>query len=73
LTSQIGFFVVANSLALETSSKTLQNKWFQRIPATNATYFNEFQQLLLKADFLDFAPLRCVDDSYGLAHMPVWC
>ena len=32
-----------------------------------------FQQLLLKADFLDFAPLRCVYDSHGLAHMPIWC
>ena len=33
---------------------------------------NESQQLLLKADFLDFAPLRCVYDSCGVAHMPIW-
>ena len=34
---------------------------------------NTFKQLLLNADSLDVAPLRCVDDSYGLAHVPVWC
>lgn len=34
---------------------------------------NECQQLLLKAHFLDFAPLRCVDDSCGLAHMQILC
>ena len=34
---------------------------------------NDFEELILKAEFLDFAPLRCVDDSCGLAHMPILC
>ena len=33
---------------------------------------NEFQQFLVNTDFLHFGPLRSLDDSYGLAHMPIW-
>ena len=43
------------------------------MPQMPCCYNDLFQTIVLKPDFLYVAPLRCVDDSYGVAHMPWWC